>query len=233
VFRNLTAVVLFLFFAMGASAQTGAAIVKGQVTDDSGAVIPGAKVSALGPGGAVRAVTSGADGSYSLAGLTPGSWTIVGAAPGLKQINPAKVEVGPSGAQTVNLSLSVVLEDQQVTVKENSAPALSTSADANVGAIVLRSEDLDALSDDPDEMQNDLQALAGPSAGPDGGQIYIDGFTGGTLPPKSSIREIRINQNPVLFGIRQAGVWQDRDLHQTGHGQVARLGLFQRERLAV
>jgi hypothetical protein len=41
-----------------------------------------------------------------------------------------------------------------------------------------------------------LQALAGPSAGPNGGQIYIDGFTGGTLPPKASIREIRINQNP-------------------------------------
>ena len=36
----------------------------------------------------------------------------------------------------------------------------------------------------------------GPAAGPNGGQIYIDGFTGGQLPPKSSIREIRINQNP-------------------------------------
>jgi hypothetical protein len=41
-----------------------------------------------------------------------------------------------------------------------------------------------------------LQALAGPSAGPNGGEIYIDGFTGGQLPPKSSIREIRVNQNP-------------------------------------
>src|ERR1035441_10543726 len=30
---------------------------------------------------------------------------------------------------------------------------------------------------------------------PNGGQIYIDGFTGGQLPPKESIREIRINQN--------------------------------------
>jgi len=39
-------------------------------------------------------------------------------------------------------------------------------------------------------------ALAGAAAGPNGGQIYIDGFTGGQLPPKSSIREIRINQNP-------------------------------------
>ena len=35
------------------------------------------------------------------------------------------------------------------------------------------------------------------------GEIYIDGFTGGQLPPKSSIREIRINQNPFSGGIRQ------------------------------
>jgi hypothetical protein len=41
-----------------------------------------------------------------------------------------------------------------------------------------------------------LQALAGPGAGPNGGQLYIDGFTGGQLPPKESIPEIRINQNP-------------------------------------
>src|SRR4029079_6514742 len=66
----------------------------------------------------------------------------------------------------------------------------------NSSAIVLKGKDLDALSDDPDDLAADLQALAGPSAGPNGGQIYIDGFTRGTLPPKSSIREVRINQNP-------------------------------------
>ena len=51
-------------------------------------------------------------------------------------------------------------------------------------------------SDDPNDLQEDLQALAGPSAGPSGGSIFIDGFSGGDLPAKSSIREIRINQNP-------------------------------------
>src|SRR5581483_815201 len=61
---------------------------------------------------------------------------------------------------------------------------------------VMRGSDLDALSDDRDDMAADLAALAGPGAGPNGGQIYIDGFTGGRLPPKSSIREIHINQNP-------------------------------------
>src|SRR5436190_706655 len=66
------------------------------------------------------------------------------------------------------------------------------SADAKV----LKEKDLEALTDDPDELEAALQALAGPSSGPNGGQIYIDGFTGGRLPPKEAIREIRINQNP-------------------------------------
>src|SRR6202011_301124 len=62
--------------------------------------------------------------------------------------------------------------------------------------LVLKGADLDALSDDPDDLASDLQALAGPAAGPNGGQIFIDGFSGGRLPPKESIREIRINSNP-------------------------------------
>src|SRR5438046_6939842 len=70
------------------------------------------------------------------------------------------------------------------------------AASSNVGAIVMKGAELEALSDDPDDLQADLQALAVPSAGPNGGQIYIDGFTGGNLPPKESIREIRINSNP-------------------------------------
>ena len=49
---------------------------------------------------------------------------------------------------------------------------------------------------DPDELQSQLQELAGPSVGPNGGEIYIDGFTGGDLPPKSAIRSIRVNSNP-------------------------------------
>ena len=61
---------------------------------------------------------------------------------------------------------------------------------------MITGKDLDALPDDPDELAAALQALAGPSMGPNGGQIFVDGFSGGRLPPKESIREIRINQNP-------------------------------------
>ncbi|HMT09112.1 MAG TPA: hypothetical protein PKA82_14000, partial [Pyrinomonadaceae bacterium] len=67
---------------------------------------------------------------------------------------------------------------------------------SNASATVLKGKDLDSLPDDPDELEAALQALAGSSAGPDGGQISIDGFSGGRMPPKDAIREIRINQNP-------------------------------------
>src|SRR6185436_4398249 len=66
----------------------------------------------------------------------------------------------------------------------------------NANQTVIGGKDLDALPDDPDELAAALQALAGPAIGPNGGQIFIDGFTGGSMPSKDSIREIRINQNP-------------------------------------
>src|SRR4029077_3454635 len=101
-----------------------------------------------------------------------------------------------AGLQTMNLTLTVASKQERVTVQSENGPALSTDATSNAGALVLRGADLDALSDDPDDLMADLQALAGPSAGPNGGSIFIDGFSSGDLPAKNSIREIRINQNP-------------------------------------
>src|ERR1051326_1453901 len=169
-------------------------ILKGQVADESGAVIPGAKVTASGPGGVVKSATTIADGTYTITGLAPGDWSVLASSPGLTQQSPSKISIS-SGAQTLNLVLRVTLEKQEVTVQEQSNNTVTLDPSNNAGAIVLKGEDLDALSDDPDDLAQDLQALAGPAAGPNGGQIYIDGFTGGRLPPKESIREIRINSN--------------------------------------
>ena len=83
-----------------------------------------------------------------------------------------------------------------MTVAAEPGPVVTVQPDDNATAIVMRGADLDALPDDPDDLASALQALAGAGAGPNGGQIYIDGFSGGQLPPKESIREIRINQNP-------------------------------------
>ena len=89
--------------------------------------------------------------------------------------------------------MAIEVEQQKIQVSDT-APTVDVNPANNAGAITISGKELEALPDDPDELLTDLQALAGPSAGPNGGQLYIDGFTAGQLPPKESIREIRINQ---------------------------------------
>ena len=205
-------------------AQNGATL-HGVITDESGALVPSATVSISNAAGTVKTGTSASDGTYSIGGLPPGQYSVQAAAPGLVQLQPAPLTLNsgtPSAA--LNLQLRVALEKQEVTVQENTGPALNTDPSQNAGALVLRGADLDALSDDPDDLQSDLQALAGPAAGPNGGQIYIDGFTGGTLPSKDSIREIRINQNPFSPEFEKLGYGRIEILTKPGtdkfHGNV-------------
>ena len=169
--------------------------VRGQVADESGAIIPNAKVVLSGPSGIAKTTMTDLTGTYSFTGLAPGNYALQASAPDLVQAQPAKTTLN-SSLRTVNLVLKVAERTDKVTVAEASTPTLSTDSTSNASAVVLRGEDLDALSDDPDDLASDLQALAGPSAGPSGGSIFVDGFSGGQLPPKESIREIRINQNP-------------------------------------
>lgn len=193
--KQITIFLLLLSLAGALSAQQLGTL-HGVITDESGALVPGAKVTVSNEAGPVKSVTAGNDGTYSIAGIPPGKYTVQASSPGLVQFAPAMVDISGGSTPALNLQLRVTLEKQEVTVQENSGPMVSTDPSQNAGALILRGADLDALSDDPDDLQADLQALAGPAAGPNGGQIYIDGFTGGTLPSKDSIREIRINQNP-------------------------------------
>jgi hypothetical protein len=191
--KFLHTLVVAVLFSQVAFAQT--ATLRGQVTDESGAVIPGAKVTLNGPSGAVKRTVADHDGSYAFAGVPPGDYTVQASAPALSQAQAEKVALR-AGSQTLNLMLKVASISENVTVQDASGPAVSTDSSNNASAVVLRGADLEALSDDPDDLAADLAALAGPSAGPNGGSIFVDGFSGGQLPPKESIREIRVNQNP-------------------------------------
>ncbi len=202
-----------------------AGVLHGVVTDESGALVPGAKVTVSNAAGPVKSATAGNDGAYSVTGLDAGAYTVQATSPGLQQAKPASVEMrGGTQTATLDIQLAVAAEKQEVTVQENAGPSISVDPSQNAGALVLRGTDLQALSDDPDDLQADLQALAGPSAGPSGGQIYIDGFTGGTLPSKDSIREIRINQNPFSPEYDKLGYGRIEILTKPGtdklHGNV-------------
>jgi Carboxypeptidase regulatory-like domain len=182
--------------AAPAAAHAGSGTIRGQVADPSGAVIPGATVVAMTPAGGVAGeAKSDGLGTYAIHGLAAGTYSVTATVPGFAAFEVPGITLAAGQMRTVNAAMKIEVEQQQVQV-ETDNNTVNTSPESNANAVVIKGNDLNALSDDPDELQNELQALAGPSAGPNGGQIYIDGFTGGQLPPKSSIREIRVNQNP-------------------------------------
>jgi hypothetical protein len=185
---------LILLFALGLSAQQTGGTIKGVLTDDSGAVIPAATI-ALAGNGVKKAAQTQADGTYAFPGLAAGQYTVAVTFPGFAPF-ARMVSVSAGGAVQVAIQLAVTAEKQQITVQAEAGPTVSVEPDNNATALVIKDADLQALPDDPDDLADALQALAGPGAGPNGGSIYIDGFSGGQLPPKESIREIRINQNP-------------------------------------
>jgi len=189
--------------AGAAGVQAGMTRVHGVVTDPDGALIPGATVVLTPSSGQPVTAKSGSDGSYSAA-VMPGTYTVVVSMPGFATFTSPGIAIAAAGGMTLNAKLQIGVQSQVVTVQADSVQ-LSVDPDSNASSVVLQGKDLDALSDDPDELSDELTALAGPSAGPNGGQIYVDGFTGGQLPPKSSIREIRINQNPFSAEYDQLG----------------------------
>jgi hypothetical protein len=168
--------------------------VHGTITDPDGELIPGATVQ-LTPskGGAALRAQSGSDGTYAIT-VPSGSYSLLVTMPGFASYSAQNVNIAAAAGMTLDAKMHV--GDVEVVTVNTDAIQLSVDPDNNASSTVLQGKDLEALSDDPDELSSELQALAGPSTGPNGGQIYVDGFTGGQLPPKSSIREIRINSNP-------------------------------------
>ena len=202
-------------------AQTTASL-RGTVTDPSGAGVPGASVTVTGPGGLVRVAKTGNDGAYAITGLPPGTYTLRIGATGFSLFESMQIELTAARAITADAKLTIAADKQEVTVAETTQLELDPSK--NAGQLVLTGQDLDMLSDDPDDLQNDLMALAGPAAGPNGGQIFVDGFSNGQLPPKDSIREIRINSNPFSAEFDRIGFGRIEILTKPGtdklHGSV-------------
>src|SRR5487761_2048382 len=185
------AAMLSMSAALMAQAPAG---LKGSVLDPSGAAVPGATITLTGPNGVVKVAQSDNNGVFTVVGLPPGKYTVRVIAAGFALFEGTIADLPAGRASAFDAKLTVASEKQEVTVKDIQQVELDPAK--NAGALVLKEADLDMLSDDPDDLQADLMALAGPAAGPNGGQIFIDGFSTGQMPPKDSIREIRINSNP-------------------------------------
>ena len=207
--------------------QTSSPNLQGQVLDPSGAAIPALTVTLTGPAGKKLDVQTDEQGKYAYRNLAPGTYTLTISLKGFEPFVKGSIVIARGKPQVVNAKLAVEVTKQQVTVTEENSK-ITVDPTENASSLVIKGKDIESLSDDPDELQSELESLAGPSAGPNGGQIYIDGFTGGELPPKSSIREIRVNQNPFSAQYDSLGYGRIQVLTKPGtdklHGQLFATG---------
>jgi len=172
----------------------------------------------------VRTSTTDSQGRYRFDPLQPGSFSLRIVSRGFAPFARADIEVVTGRAFTADVQLVIQQETQKVTVSD-AASQLGIDPSQSAGQLILRGSDLDAFSDDPDDLANELQMLAGPAQGPDGGQIFIDGFSNGIIPPKASIREIRVNNNPFSAEYDRVGFGRVEILTKPGadkfHGQLS------------
>ncbi len=223
-FRMLNAFLFLLLFVPALIfAQRSTPSLGGQVLDPSGAAVPGLAVTLTAPAGVKIVALTDEQGKYAFRNLAPGTYKLSITLKGFDDFTKPGIVIARGQPQIANAQLTVAVEKQQITVTTDTTK-VSVNPSENASALVIKGKDIESLSDDPDELQSELEALAGPSSGPNGGQIYIDGFTGGQLPPKSSIREIRVNQNPFSAQYDALGYGRIEILTKPGtdklHGQI-------------
>lgn len=165
------------------------------VIDERGAVIGTAAVALIDKDGNEKKRFTNDIGVVTFNDLIPGKYTLKVTSNGFAEFTKTDLNVGSGNRTSVSVKLSVTIENQQATVTANNR-ALNTDPESNASGIVLKGQDLDALPENPEELAYALRALAGPGAGPNGGQMTVDGFTAGRLPQKQEIREIQVNVNP-------------------------------------
>ena len=197
--RALSAAWLLAVLAAPAAAQAPDTSLRVVVADQSGAIIVNATVrlQPTEPAGEARDALTNAQGEATFPGVTPGRYAIRAEFPGFdpRQIEDVRVRAGSSVRREMKLSIARVAQDVQVGQDPRDR---ALDARGNAFGNVLTREQIEALPDDPDEMEETLKQMAGPGA-----TVRVDGFRGGRLPPKSQIQSIRFRRD--LFAAENHG----------------------------
>jgi Carboxypeptidase regulatory-like domain len=176
---------------------------RGQVVDELGAVIQNAEITLIDGEGKQRKTKTNNNGEFSLPNVASGIYTLTSAFKGFQQHieNDLKIPLEKSQLVIVMTIAAVnVVED----VNANNS-GVSTEPDQNMNATVLGEEFIQNLPDNEEDLRDFLNSLVGPSSSADGATIMVDGFTGGRLPPREAIMQIRINSNPYSAEFSSGG----------------------------
>src|SRR3982751_4957236 len=163
------------------------------VVDQTGAVIPNAKVT-IAP---AAPVDTNDKGIATITGLAPGKVSIQAEFPGFETRLLKDVAI-KAGENKHVIVLPIQGLQDSVTVSRDAREAASDRR--STFATAMTREQIESLSEDPDEMAQQLQDIAG-----GGATIRVDSFEGGRLPPKSAIKAIHITRDAFAAENHYAG----------------------------
>ena len=220
--KKLLRVALFLGLASLTPAALFAqaardAVLQVTVLDETRGVLPGATVTVAGIESSNKAVVitpapTSPQGLVKFENLTPGRYSITAEFSGFQTRTMPDVRIrSGENKQVVVLPIDRLMSS--VTVERDRQIAAS-ERDVTFGTVMTR-EQIEALSDDPDELRRQLEDIAGPGA-----KLLIDSFEGRDLPPKALIKSIRVTRDTFAPEVHFAGEVRIEILTQPGIGPV-------------
>jgi hypothetical protein len=182
--------VFFVLTCAGVYAQANSEVA-GIVTDQTGAVVAGAKIVLTDPAtSTTKTVTSGATGLYDITGLNPANYNMKITAKGFESFAQTGIVVNVSTTARVDVKLTVGSETQTVTVE---ADALAVQADSNVVSTLISSEQISEIATE----NRNFAALAALGLGVSSG-----------LPDSNTPTSVASNFTISVNGLRQShNIW--------------------------
>ena len=177
------------------------------VLDQTDAALIIAQVSIVDSRGVELTAAVDDRGVATFENLTPATYQVKAQAQSFRPLTtPYNVRRGENRT-TLRLVLATI--EQAVVVEEKDA----ANRRDNGFTQTLTQEQIDSLPDDPDEMAEELQRMAGPGA-----QIFVNGFRGGRMPPKDQIQQIRFHTNSFSAEYHEAGMIRVEVITKPGLG---------------
>jgi hypothetical protein len=158
--------VFVLLAAVSLSAQTFRGTILGTVTDPSGAVVPGAKVTVKNTGtGLERSTETSADGSFSLPELPIGTYTVIVTQSGFQTFVATGVTVDVASDRRVDAAMKTGAISTRVEVSGDLLPQVETTS-AELGG-TLTADTIESLPVNGRDYQKLIYLNPGVAGSPD------------------------------------------------------------------
>jgi hypothetical protein len=161
------------------------------VKNQLGEVVADAEVTLLQGNREINFIKSNKVGLVQFKKLDEGDYQISITAKGFNPYQSETINFKKGETKTIEITLEVSTIETDVTV--GGSEGIDT--DSFGATKVINENQIEKLPDDPKELEKMLRSIAGESVTGEEMPITVDGQTGGKIPPKAAIQQIRVNQN--------------------------------------